>query len=124
MQKLKRIHITMLIVILCSIALFTSGFFYGQEHYPEAEARRAAYGYLEDAKLLPDNIEVTPESGVVSQWAPSPSDHPGFIPYASPGVLWPDGVMVRLVSFDFGYDGYVEVYMHPKSLDLLHIETH
>ena len=121
MRKTKHLYAAALAIVFCAAALFIGGFFYGQYNYPEAKARRAAYGYLEEAGLLPENTEIRPESGVVFQWAPDPSSHPGFTLYESSGVPWPEGVPVRTVSFDLE-DVYAQVYLHPESLELLHIE--
>ncbi len=104
MRKLKRIHVVMLAVFLCAAALFAGGFFYGQYNYPEAKARRAAYGYLEEAGRLPEDTEIRPESGVVYTHIP-------------PGFSAPEGVPSLVVQFE----GVLNVWLDPESLELLRI---
>lgn len=106
MRKFKRIHAVVLAVFLCATALFAGGFFYGQYNYPEARARRAAYGYLEEAGRLPEDIETRPESGVVYTDIPS-------------GYSAPEGVSTILVQFVF--KGVLNVWLDSESLELIRI---
>ena len=104
MRKTKHLHVVALAIVFCAAALFIGGFFYGQYNYPEAKARRAAYGYLEEAGLLPENTEIRPESGVVYTHIP-------------PGFSAPEGVPSLVVQFE----GVLNVWLDPESLELLRI---
>ncbi len=105
MRKTKRLHAVTLAIAFCAAALFIGGFFYGQYNYPEAKARRVAYGYLQEVGLLPEDPEIRLESGIVYTDIPL-------------GFSAPEGIPSLVVQFrDVG-----NVWLDPESLELLHIE--